>query len=87
MKYESAAEVDSLIYHARPKIMNAQDDRPADAEPTEADGVESSQTVLKSWVLPTGNDFIGDPAERHTRPPGDPGSDFPFVQSDYDDNG
>jgi beta-galactosidase len=85
-KYESTARADDLIYDVRPEVKDNQDDRPADAEPTEAEDVETTQTVLKPWILPTGNDFIKDPAKHHVRPEGNPGSDFPFVQSDFNDN-
>jgi len=84
-KYPSAAQADNLIYDVRPGVTNAQDDRPADAQPTDAVDVEANQPVLKAWILPSGNDFIRDPARRHVRPPGDPGSDFAFVQSAFDD--
>jgi len=56
------------------------------SKPTEAVEVEATQAVLKPWILPTGNDFIKDPAKRYVRPDGNPGSDFPFVQSDFDDS-
>jgi beta-galactosidase len=85
-KYDSIAEADNLIYDARPTTKNHQDYGPADARPTEAEAVEATQMVLKPWILPTGNDFIKDPAKRYARPEGNPGSDFPFVQGDFDDS-
>jgi len=36
--------------------------------------------------LPSGNDFIKDPAKRHVRPEGNPGGDFPYVQLNFDDS-
>jgi beta-galactosidase len=84
-KYDAMAKADELIYDVRPEVKDKQDDRPADAKPTEAKQVEASQIVLKPWILPTGNDFIKDPARRYVRPEGNPGSDFPFVRSDFDD--
>jgi beta-galactosidase len=84
-KYPTAAEADGLIYDVRPAVTDARDDRPADAQPTDAVDVDVDQSVLKPWILPTGNDFISDPARRHARPEGDPGSDFPFVQGGFDD--
>lgn len=86
-KYENMEEADDLIYDERPEVTDAQDDRPADAQPTEAVEVQTKREVLKPWILPSGNDFIADPAKRHKRPPGNPGSDFPFVQDDFDDSG
>lgn len=85
-KYDSTARADNLIYDVRPEVRNPKDDRPADAKPTEAEVVEATQMVLKPWILPTGNDFINDPTKRHVRPEGNPGSDFPFVQNDFDDS-
>jgi beta-galactosidase len=84
LKYASADQADDLIYDVRPEVVDAEDTRPADAEPTAAVAVRARQQVLKPWVLPTGNAFIVDPAKRHTRPAGDPGRDFPFVQPDFD---
>lgn len=85
-KYDSTSEPDHLIYDARPEAKDVKDDRPADSKPTEAVKVKSSQQVLKPWILPTGNDFIKDPKNKHARPEGNPGSDFPFVQADFDDS-
>ena len=52
---------------------------------TAAAEVEAKQTVLKPWILPTGNDFVSDPAKRHAHPEGNVGADFPFVQAGFDD--
>jgi beta-galactosidase len=76
---------DNLIYDERPKVRGYRDDRPADSKPTEGEIVEASQKVLKPWILPSGNDFIKDASKRYVRPEGNPGSNFPFVQSDFDD--
>jgi beta-galactosidase len=85
VKYDSRAAADDLIYDVRPETDDRQDDRPADAEPTEAVEVEASRAALKRWILPTGNDFVRNPSNRHARPVGNPGSDFPFVQASFDD--
>lgn len=87
MKYASPEEADDLAYDVRPEVTDAQDDRPADAMPTEAVEVEAEVPVLKPWILPTGNRFIADPARRHARPEGNPGADFPFAQAGFDDSG
>jgi len=84
-KYESAAKADNLIYDFRPEIVDKTENKVADAKPTEAVDVEIKKEVLKPWILPSGNNFINDPAKRHIRPEGNPGSDFPFVQSNFDD--
>jgi beta-galactosidase len=85
-KYASKENADSLIYDVRPEVKDEKDGKPADAQPTEALKVTTTQAVLKSWILPTGNNFIKDPAKRYTRPAEHPGSNFPFVQNNFDDH-
>ncbi|KAK7429810.1 hypothetical protein QQZ08_003655 [Neonectria magnoliae] len=42
--------------------------------------------VLKPWILPSGNDFISDPADRHQRPNGSSlGDAIRFAQDSFDD--
>jgi len=84
-RYNSIADADSLIYDLRPEVTENNDARPADARPTEAVAVAAKKTVLKPYILPTGNDFMKDPAKRHVRPTGNPGSNFTFVQSNFND--
>lgn len=83
-KYDSIS--DNLIYDERPKVRGYRDDRPADSKPTEGEIFEASQKVLKPWILPSGNDFIKDVSKRYVRPEGNPGSNFPFVKSNFDDS-
>jgi beta-galactosidase len=83
-KYDSIS--DNLIYDERPKVRGYRDDRPADSKPTEGEIVEASQKVLKPWILPSGNDFIKDVGKRYVRPDGNPGGNFPFVKSNFDDS-
>jgi beta-galactosidase len=85
-KYDSITIADNLIYDVRPEVTDKKDDKAADSKPTEAIDANTTQQVLKSWILPTGNDFINEPKNRYTRPEGNPGSDFKFVTSDYDDS-
>jgi len=85
-KYNSVSKADKLIYDVRPEVTDNNENKVADAKPTEAVEVKTTQEVLKPWILPTGNSFINDPAKRHVRPAGNPGSDFPFVQSNFDDS-
>ena len=84
-KYDSTAKADDLIYDVRPEIKDNITDKPADAQPTEAENLKSNHIVLKPWILTSGNDFMKDAAKRYVRPEGNPGSNFPFVQSDFDD--
>lgn len=85
-KYDSIAKADNLKYDIRPEVTDKNDNKAADSKPTEAVKVEKIQEVLKPWILPTGNDFIKDPQKRHNRPEGNPGNDFPFIQSNFDDS-
>ena len=83
MRY--TAEPDKLIYHIRPEVVDRNDNVIADSKPTEAVSVAASEQVLKNWILPSANDFIKDPAKHHLRPDGNPGSNFPFVQNNFND--
>lgn len=76
---------DKLIYDVRPEVTDRNDNIVADARPTESVAVSSSDSVLKRWILPSANNFIADPAKRHQRPDGNPGKDFQFVKSNFDD--
>lgn len=40
---------------------------------------------VKSWILPTGNDFVEDPAKRSERPDGNLGEDVEYTAASYDD--
>jgi beta-galactosidase len=57
-----------------------------DVRPGELPDAEGEPLVLKPWILPTGNDFISDPAHRHVRPSGNPGGNVAYVQADFDDS-
>lgn len=85
-KYDSMRNADSLIYDVRPEITDKKDNKVADSKPTEAIELKAKQSTLKAWILPTGNTFIKDTSKHYTRPRGNPGSDFPFVQTDFDDS-
>jgi beta-galactosidase len=86
MRYDSEEEADQLIYDIRPEVTNHRDDKAADTQPTEPVEVKTRQDVLKPWILPADNKFIKNPAKHHIRPEGNPGSDFPFVQKEFDDS-
>lgn len=86
MKYDSAEDADSLIYDVRPPLSEYDDAQAADTEPEDAISANADRTILKPWILPTGNAFIKNPEDRHERPEGNPGSDFPFVQQGFDDS-
>ena len=77
----------SLLYDVRPETRNQKDDGPADAMPrVAATTAASEKTVIKRWILPTGNAFIKDPARRFARPEGNWGGDVAYVQAKFDDS-
>lgn len=84
-KYSENEKPDNLIYEPRPETGIVRDDKPADAKPTEKVAVSTIEKGLKPWILPSGNEFIGDDSKKYVRPEGNPGGDFPFVQGGYDD--
>ena len=43
-------------------------------------------TVIKQWILPTGNEFIKDPSKRFIRPESNLGDGVAYVQPDFDDS-
>lgn len=75
-----------LSYDLRPQVTEVVDGLPADtpARPPET-MADAGLSVLKPWILPSANAFIRDPAQRHTRPPGNPGGDVAYVQAGFDD--
>ncbi|WP_335965802.1 beta-galactosidase GalB [Galbibacter sp. PAP.153] len=85
-KYPDEETPDTLIYDTRPSITEVNDNKPADAKPTKAVAQTSDVFVLKPWILPTGNDFIKDPAKRYDIPNGNPGENFPFVKKEFNDS-
>ena len=75
-----------LIYDVRPVVKDKKDDKAADAEPTEAEKIAATNKfVLKPWILPTGNNFIKDPAKRHIRPEGS-ATNVSYTLSNFDDS-
>lgn len=84
MRYSSTP--DHLIYDERPVVANTNDNVVADTKPADSVLATSSEKSLKKWILPAANDFIKDPAKHYQRPAGTPGSDFPFVQTSFNDN-
>ena len=78
----------SLLYDVRP-VSRGEDQRERLAEVTEdaSKVAATGQPVLKPWILPSGNRFIKDPAQRFVRPEGNPGGDVAYVQSSFDDSG
>ena len=86
-KYAEGERPDSLIYDARPDANGNSDGIAADAKPTEAVKIAAAKGILKYYILPTGNAFVKDESKRTTRPDGNPGNNFPFVQNTFNDAG
>lgn len=84
MRYDT--EPDKLIYDVRPAVTDRNDNVVADTKPTESIAITSENDVLKKWILPSANDFISDPSKLHQLPTGNPGTDFPAVKNDFNDN-
>lgn len=84
MRYTT--EPDSLIYDDRPAVINRNDNIVADTRAADSGKATASGRALKKWILPTANNFIKDPAKHYSAPTGAPGANFPFVQSDFNDN-
>lgn len=77
----------SLLYDYRPESRGEdQHERLAEATADAEQVRRDAHRVLKSWILPTANPFIQNPASRHSRPPGDPGSEYAVTSADYDDH-
>jgi beta-galactosidase len=78
---------DQLIYDERPVVMNRNDNIVADTRAVDTSKAFAGEKGLKKWILPVANEFIKDAAKHHQRPDGNPGSNFPFVQNDFNDKG
>ena len=56
-------------------------------EPAASDeSTNAPLAVIKPWILPTGNEFIKDPAHRFVRAEGNPRQDVSYVQPGFDDS-
>jgi len=89
VKGDPPSNVPSLLYDVRPQGPKASDvAKQADANATTDESVASNHptAVIKRWILPTGNDFIKDPARRFARPSGNPGDSVAYLQPDFDDS-
>jgi len=86
-RYDGSDKPDHLVYDIRPEVTDSRDDKPADAMSTDPDFKTSGNGVLKAWILPSGNEFMADARKRYVRPSGNPGENFPFVRSDFKDDG
>jgi beta-galactosidase len=84
----------SLLYDVRqqqavkhPAAAEADGNSSSNAVLNANDSSNLPPTVIKQWILPTGNEFIKDPSRRFVRPQGNPGDGVAYVQPDFDDSG
>src|SRR3954469_17585276 len=68
----------SLLYDVRPQPVARGAAPPTLPTPSEP-------SVIKRWILPTGNAFVKDPGRRAIRPAGNPGGDTAYVAPGFDD--
>src|ERR1035437_3937933 len=83
----------SLLYDVRRqetirKLAEAEaDGNSASNEPAKSnESTTSLPSVIKQWILPTGNDFIKDASRRFARPEGNLGDGVVYVQPGFDDS-
>lgn len=77
-----------LQYDVRPEIKQSADGKVADARPDEAEKLQRpAEGLLKPWILPSGNAFVADPAQRAVRPAQEPAVSPPLLQAGFDDRG
>jgi beta-galactosidase len=84
----------SLLYDVREQkqvrhLAEAEADGNAsmDSATDSANATNSPPTVIKQWILPTGNEFIKDPSRKFIRPEGNLGDGVAYVQPDFNDGG
>ncbi len=51
-----------------------------------AGATNAPASVIRQWILPSGNRFIKDPARKFVRPAGNLGDSVAYVQPDFDDS-
>jgi beta-galactosidase len=72
----------SLLYDTRPSAGR----RSQAASATNISQTTNEPSVIKQWILPTGNEFIQNPSNRFVRPEGNPGDGVACVQPAFDDS-
>jgi len=84
---------DSLLYDVRDQkqihhLAEAEADGNASLNnmTSSAGATNIPDSVIKQWILPSGNDFINDPAKRFMRPAGNLGDGVSYIQPDFDDS-
>jgi beta-galactosidase len=75
-----------FLYDVLPAVQELTDSRAPDAMAVQAERVAGGGTsVLKPWILPSGNAFIKDATLRHARPATEPSVDASYARLDWND--
>ncbi|HWI58829.1 MAG TPA: beta-galactosidase GalB [Bacillota bacterium] len=88
IKGDPSSNTASLLYDIRPQWPNPAGTAAQTNANTVANqsGTSNQPAVIKPWILPTGNDFLKDPARKFARPGGNPGDGVAYVQPDFNDS-
>ena len=73
-------------YLAYPRAPQAGRGRRGAAAPAPAPAFSPTSGIAQ-YILPTGDNFIADPAKRYAKPDGNYGADIPYVNPSFDDKG
>ena len=81
IKGDPAGITDNLTYPREPRFR-----RGGNGDATNAATAFSPTSGIAQYILPTGDDFIADPAKRYPKPGGNYGGDIPCVNPSFDDS-
>ncbi len=79
-KNDPTGITDNLVYPRAPR-----QGRGRGTPPPETTNAFSPTAGIAQYILPTGNEFIADPAKRYPKPDGNYGADIPYVRPTFDD--
>jgi beta-galactosidase len=82
---DPASASEDLRYEALPELKLRPDGADFDAGVMDDSDTAVRKGILRSYILPSGNAFIRDPARRHVRPAGNPGGTVDYVKAGFDD--
>ena len=81
IKNDPAGITDSPTYPRAPRFRRGEN-----GDATNAATAFSPTSGIAQYILPTGDDFIADPAKRYSKPDGNYGGDIPYVNPSFDDS-
>jgi len=82
---DPASASEDLRYEVLPELKLRPDGADFDAGVMDDSDTAVRKGILRSYILPSGNAFIRDPARRHVRPAGNPGGTVDYVKTGFDD--